>query len=63
MENYIHRENLALLKKRLAEAQDETTRKVILKLLAEEEAEGGHGLSDRGTGAYAAWRFHRIELA
>ena len=38
MERYIHRENLALLKKRLAEAQDEATRKVLLKLLAEEEA-------------------------
>ena len=38
MEKYIHRENLALLRKRLAEAQNETTRKVILKLLAEEEA-------------------------
>jgi len=38
MENYVHRENLALLRKRLAEAQDEATRKVILKLLSEEEA-------------------------
>jgi hypothetical protein len=38
MEKYIHRENLALLRKRLAEAQDEATRKIILKLLAEEEA-------------------------
>ena len=38
MERYIHRENLALLKRRLAELQDETTRKVIVKLLAEEEA-------------------------
>jgi bacterioferritin (cytochrome b1) len=38
MERYIHRENLTLLRKRLTEAQDETTRKVILKLLAEEEA-------------------------
>jgi len=38
MERYIHRENLTLLRKRLAEAQDETTRKVILKLLKEEEA-------------------------
>jgi hypothetical protein len=37
MDKYIHRENLALLRKRLAEAQDESTRKVILKLLAEEE--------------------------
>jgi len=40
MDKYIHRENLALLRKRLAEAQDENTRKVILKLLAEEEAKG-----------------------
>jgi hypothetical protein len=38
MDNYIHRENLALLRRRLAEAPDETTRKVILKLLTEEEA-------------------------
>jgi hypothetical protein len=37
MDKYIRRENLALLKTRLAEAQDEATRKVILKLLAEEE--------------------------
>jgi hypothetical protein len=40
MDKYIHRENLALLRRRLAEAQDETTRKVILKLLTEEEAKG-----------------------
>jgi hypothetical protein len=38
MDKYIHRENLALLRRRLTEAQDETTRKVILKLLTEEEA-------------------------
>jgi hypothetical protein len=37
MERYIHRENLALLRRRLAETQDEATRKVIMKLLAEEE--------------------------
>jgi hypothetical protein len=36
MENFIHREILAILK--LAETQDEVRRKVILKLLAEEEA-------------------------
>jgi len=36
MDKYIHRENLALLRKRLAE--DEAARKVLLKLLAEEEA-------------------------
>jgi hypothetical protein len=38
MDKHIHRENLTLLRRRLAEAQDETTRKVILKLLTEEEA-------------------------
>jgi hypothetical protein len=38
MEKYIHRENLKLLGKRLAEAQDKPARKLILKLLAEEEA-------------------------
>jgi hypothetical protein len=38
MDRYIHRENLALLRKRLAETPDEATRKIILKLLAEEEA-------------------------
>ncbi|MGB8609375.1 hypothetical protein [Bradyrhizobium sp.] len=38
MDKYIHRENLALLRKRLAETQDEAARKVLLKLLAEEEA-------------------------
>ena len=40
MENYIHRENLALLRKRLAETRDEARRRVIRKLLAEEEAKG-----------------------
>jgi hypothetical protein len=38
MEKYIHQENLSLLRKRLAETNDETARKVLLKLLAEEEA-------------------------
>ena len=40
MDNYIHRENLALLRKRLAETQDEAMRRVILRLLAEEQAKG-----------------------
>jgi hypothetical protein len=40
MEKYIHRENPALLKKRLAEALDESERQVPIKLLAEEEARG-----------------------
>jgi len=38
MEKYIHLENLNLLRKRLAEAHDDATHKVLLKLLAEEEA-------------------------
>lgn len=38
MERFIHRENLALLRRRLTEVQDDDARKVLLKLLAEEEA-------------------------
>jgi hypothetical protein len=38
MEKYIHRENLTLFKKRLAEAHTDAERVVLLKLLAEEEA-------------------------
>jgi hypothetical protein len=38
VEEYIHRENLALYRKRLAEAHDEATHQLLLKLLAEEEA-------------------------
>ena len=38
MDRYIHRENLSLLRKRLSEAHDDATHKVLLKLLAEEEA-------------------------
>jgi hypothetical protein len=37
MEEFVHRENLALLRKKLAESQDEAQRNVILKLLADEE--------------------------
>ena len=38
MDKFIHRENLVLFKRRLAEAPDDAKRKVLLKLLAEEEA-------------------------
>ncbi len=38
MENYIHLENLALLRKRLTEPHDEATHYMLLKLLTEEEA-------------------------
>ena len=38
MEKYIHRENLTLFKKRIAESHSNAEREVLLKLLAEEEA-------------------------
>lgn len=38
MEGFIHRENLALLRKHLAEPCDDARRQVLLRLLAEEEA-------------------------
>jgi hypothetical protein len=38
MEKFIHRENLALFKRRLAEPRSDAERKVLLKLLADEEA-------------------------
>ena len=38
MEKFIQRENVTLYKKRLAEPQTDGERKIILKLLADEEA-------------------------
>jgi hypothetical protein len=38
IEKYIHRENLALFEKRLAESHSDAERQMLLKLLAEEEA-------------------------
>jgi hypothetical protein len=38
MEKYIHRENLTLFKKRLAESHSEAEREVLLKLLADEKS-------------------------
>jgi hypothetical protein len=38
MEKFIHRENLALYRKCLAEPHTDAEREVLLKLLAEEEA-------------------------
>jgi hypothetical protein len=38
VEKFVHRENLALFKKRLAEARTDAEREVILKLLTEEQA-------------------------
>ena len=41
MEEFIHRENLIIFKRRLAEAKNDAQRQMLLKLLAEEEAKGG----------------------
>ena len=38
MDEFVHRKNIDLFKKRLAEGLDEAAREVIQKLLAEEEA-------------------------
>jgi hypothetical protein len=38
VDKFIRRENLALFRKRLAEAPDDATRQILLKLLAEVEA-------------------------
>jgi hypothetical protein len=39
MEKYIHRENLTLFKKRLADSHSDAEREVLLKLLAEEDSQ------------------------
>lgn len=38
MEEFIHRENLIIFKRRLAVAKSDEQRQMLLKLLAEEEA-------------------------
>jgi len=38
MEKFIHLQNLALFRKRLAEPHDDRERQILLQLLAEEEA-------------------------
>ncbi len=38
MDEFIHQQNLALLKKQLAEVKDEAKRNLIVTLLAEEQA-------------------------
>lgn len=38
MEAFIHRQNILFLRKQLAEPPDETRRRLLLQLLAEEEA-------------------------
>ena len=38
MEKYVHRENLSLFKKRLAEPHTDAEREVLMKLLTDEQA-------------------------
>ena len=38
MEKYVHRENLSLFKKRLAEPHTDAEREVLMKLLMDEQA-------------------------
>ena len=40
MEKFVHKENLKLYRKLLAETTDEQRRQTLLKLLADEEAKG-----------------------
>ena len=41
MEDFVHRENLIIFKRRLADAKSDVHRQLLLKLLAEEESKGG----------------------
>lgn len=45
MDRFIHHENIALFRKRLSEVKTEEQRRIILKLLAEEEAQDSRGNS------------------
>lgn len=47
MDKFIHRENLTLFKRRLTEAHDAATHKVLLKLLADEEEKDKNHSGDR----------------
>jgi hypothetical protein len=38
MENFIHQQNLALFKKRLAEPHTDAEREILMKLLTDEQA-------------------------
>ena len=55
MEEFIHRENLALFKKRLAEPHSEAERGVLLKLLADEQAKEPPQKKGRFTLHNLAW--------
>jgi hypothetical protein len=40
VEDFVHRENLAIFKRQLADVKNDVHRQLLLKLLAEEEAKG-----------------------
>jgi len=46
MQAFIHRQNILFFRKQLAEAPNEARRRLLLKLLAEEEAKGQPPSSD-----------------
>ena len=46
VDDFIHRENLAIFKKRLAEPHTAEQRQILLRLLAEEQAKGS-GTNDK----------------
>ena len=47
VDDFIHRENLAIFKKRLAEPHSAKQRQILLRLLAEEEAkDSGSNVKD-----------------
>jgi hypothetical protein len=56
VEDFVHRENLIIFKRRLADAKSDVHRQLLLKLLAEEEAKGGPPPAD------AALRQARYDL-
>jgi hypothetical protein len=41
VEDFVHRENLIIFKRRLADAKNDVQRQLLSKLLAEEESKGG----------------------
>jgi len=44
MEDFVHRQNLALFRKLLAGTTDETQRRLLAKLIAEEDASADAGI-------------------
>lgn len=60
MRSFIHRKNLELYRKRLAEATDVVERETLAKLLEEEEAKFGNKPTSEGSGSRPACTPERI---